>query len=131
MLPTNQDEKIIHANPTRSAYAARKAAIDCAARSADAAENIPLFKDPAHLAKVETVKAIIKDFFPGTYELYVNHRTGSKSSGPFTTVKIMVTCFPSNVSKKRKQAQYDAPLDALGVERVNSVRTNSMLFRVR
>lgn len=131
MVPTSQDEKTIYTNPTRSAYAARKAAIECAARSADAAESIPLFKDPVHLAKVETVKAIVKDFLPGTYEIYVNHRIGTKETGPFTTVKVMVTCFPANVSKKRKQAQYDAPLDALGVERINSMRTNSLLYRVR
>jgi hypothetical protein len=61
-------------------------------------------------------------------DYYVNHR--ETRGNPFTAIKIIVSSFP-NTSKSRKEEQYDDPLVALGVERVNSVRSNSLIFRVR
>lgn len=127
-IPGNEEKKI-NVEPTKSAYAARKAAIDCQFRSQEAMSKNPFFSDPAHVAKLSQTQAIIRDFFGSNIvDHYVNHR--ENRGKPFTTIKIKVSSFP-NAGKRRKEAQYDAPLAALGVERINSVRSNSLLFRVR
>lgn len=127
-IPGNE-EKTINVEPTKSAREARAAVLDCQFRSQEAMSNNPFFSDPAHVAKLARTETIIRDFF-GTsiVDHYVNHR--ENRGKPFTTIKIKVSNFP-NASKRRKEAQYDAPLAALGVERINSVRSNSLLFRVR
>jgi hypothetical protein len=128
MVPS-KDEKTINAEPTKSAYAARAAAIDCRGRSNEALANNAFFRDPAHVAKLARTDAVLRDFF-GTsiVEHYVNHR--ENRGKPFTTIKIKLSTFP-RASAARKTAQYDAPLADLGVERITSKRTNSLLYRVR
>ena len=128
MVPS-KDEKTINAEPTQSAYAARAAAIDCRGRSEWAKASNPFFSSPEHMAKLARTEAVLRDFFGNSIvEHYVNHR--DNRGKPFTTIKIKVSNFP-RASAARKMAQYDSPLADLGVERVNSKRTNSLLYRVR
>jgi hypothetical protein len=90
--------------------------------------NRAFFEDPQHQSRVRKVQDVVDNFFRIRKGVYVNHR--ENRGRPFTTVKVDHPAFP-NVSQRKKQEQFYAPLAAIGVEILRSNRTNSYILRVR
>lgn len=76
---------------TPAARNARWAAIDAKTRNAEAA-NDPFFQDPQHQSRVDSVLNIVKGWFPGYENLYVNQRPNR--GRPFTVVKVDSPVWP-------------------------------------
>ena len=105
---------------------------DAEDRSEAAREKFPEFFDtPEHLDKIEQVKQIVETFFKIKKAVYVNHRFGTKKSGPFSTVKIADPAFPNHLSLAERTRLYYAPLDKLGVKRTQNTASNSIILEIR
>jgi hypothetical protein len=119
-------EREIDSNPAANAV---RALLDARQRNDNAVvHNRAFFQSPQHLARLRAVQDVVDNFFRIRKGVYVNHR--ENRGRPFSTVKVDNPAFP-NVSTARKQAQFYAPLQALGVEILRSGRTNSYILRVR
>ena len=122
-------EREIETNTTYSFAAAKHAALDAADRCRQAKEmHEDFFNDPDHILRVESTKAIVKDFFNGA-KLYVNERGINRK--PFTVVKVERPLFPNQLTAQEKEDQLYGPLKAAGVEIVFAKGSNSYLFRIR
>lgn len=125
-MSISNPEREIDSNPSPNAV---RALLDARRRSDDAVvHNRAFFQDPQHQARIRAVQDVVDNFFRIRKGVYVNHR--ENRGHPFSTVKVDGPVFP-NVSPAQKQAQFYAPLQALGVEILRSGRTNSYILRVR
>lgn len=123
-------DKEIETNVTQSWYAARTATMDAAHRSNIAAHtHKDFFDNPEHVARVESVKKIVADFFPSKRAVYVNKRGISRK--PFTVVKVEQPDFPNRLTQAEKDAKFYTPLKDLNVEVVFAKGSNSYLLRIK
>lgn len=104
---------------------------DCEDRSKIALDKNPaFFQDPAHQDKIATVKDLVSDFFSENKGIYINHRIGTKKSGPFSVVKVDKPMFP-NMKPDAKKAKFYDPLEQLGVTIVFNKATSGYLFHIK
>ena len=105
---------------------------DCEDRSQMALDKFPVFfNDTNHIARTEQVLGIVSDFFKIKKGVYINHRVGTKKSGPFTAIKIDGPVFPNGMKQVEKDMAFYTPLENLGVKIVYNKGTNSYLFHIR
>lgn len=104
---------------------------DCVKRSAEALEANPaFFTSTDHQATVGAVYSIVHDFFPKHKGIFINHRIGTKKSGPFSVVKVHKPVFP-NLKPEQKDTMFYEPLKNLGVKIVFNSTTNGYLFHIK
>ncbi len=114
----------------RSTFVPGAVAEDVSERERRAHERYPtFFNNPAHIARVQQVHAIVESFFPTRRAVYENDRVGHGK--PFTVVKVERPVFPNNLPKSKRDELFHNPLKALGVDVKFSTGTNSWLFYVK
>jgi hypothetical protein len=104
------------------------AVIDAQQRSLQALLDHPKFFNADHMVRVDQARAVLEAFFPVRKGIYVNHRANRGDC--FTVIKVDNPEWPA-VSHKTKQTRYVQPLQQLGAQVVQNVRTHSLLVRVR
>jgi len=114
----------------RSTFVPGAVADDVSEREARAHARYPtFFNNPAHIARVQQVHAIVDEFFKVRQAVYENDRVGHGK--PFTVVKVARPVFPNHLPKAERERVFHKPLKDLGVEVKFSTGTNSYLFYVK
>jgi hypothetical protein len=104
---------------------------DCEDRSQMALDKFPVFfNDTNHISRTEQVLGIVSNFFRIKKGVYINHRVGTKNSGPFTAIKVDDPVFPNGMKQSQKDEVFYTPLEQLGVKIVYNKGTNSYLFHI-
>jgi hypothetical protein len=114
-----------------SPYQAQQWRDDAEQKSDRALEQHPDFFNDDHMRRVKQIYQLINDTL-GPERLYVNHRSGTKNTGPFTVIKAVYPTWPKDLrrSSSVRQKKFYDPIKQMGGVAGNLASQPGIMIRV-